>query len=508
MNTIAEVLGESARKYGDKTALIFKSMPFSYLEMDLLSNKLANSLRDMGVQKGDRVSLYSQNSWEWLISYYAAAKIGAIVNPVNVMLTAEELLFVLDDCGAKVILTSPEKMETVLGISKEAKTLKHVVVYGDETASPAVSFNRLLEKGADRLTIARSEPDDVSTIGYTSGTTGHPKGAMLTHRGVMINSRLTANMHMKDQDEVVISALPTAHVYGNVVMNGTFITGGTLVLMERFNEEEFFDAIMTHKATMIEGVPSMYMMLLSHPGIDRCNMESLRKCSVGGQTISVKVMADVEERFGCPLFELWGMTEISGLGTTHPFLGENRHGSIGIALPYCETRIVDAENLKTVLGPDQPGELMIKGPIVMKGYYGNEKGTKETIEPDGWLHTGDIARMDGDGYVYVVDRLKDMILTAGYNVYPAEIERVLMLHPSAAMAAVGAIADEVKGELAKAYIVLRNGATCTEEEIIAFCRQHLAAYKVPRQVAFVGDLPKTSTGKIMRRMLHSLDTAK
>ncbi|MFH0727655.1 MAG: AMP-binding protein [Pseudomonadota bacterium] len=505
MNTIADILGKSAIKFGKKTALIYKDKQFSYLEMDLLSNKLGNSLRDMGVQKGDRVSLYSQNSWEWLISYYAAVKIGAIVNPVNVMLTAEELLFVLDDCGAKVLLTSPEKMETVLGIYEKAQTLKHMVVYGDEAASPAVSFNRLLEKGADSLTIERRDPLDVSTIGYTSGTTGHPKGAMLTHRGVMLNSRLTANMHMKDQEEVVISALPTAHVYGNVVMNGTFITGGTLVLIERFDEEVVFDAIETHKATMFEGVPSMYMMLLSHPGLERCKMESLRKCSVGGQTISVKVMADVEERFGCPLLELWGMTEISGLGTTHPFLGENRHGSIGIPLPYCEMRIVDPEDLKTVLGPDQPGELMVKGPIVMKGYYGNEKASKETLEPDGWMHTGDIARIDSDGYVYVVDRLKDMILTAGYNVYPAEIERVLMLHPSAAMAAVGAVADELKGELAKAYIVLRNGAVTTEEEIIAFCRKHLAAYKVPRQVAFVGDLPKTSTGKIMRRKLHTLD---
>jgi long-chain acyl-CoA synthetase len=506
MDTIGEIPGRCAKKYGNKCALIYKEKRFSYEELDLLSNKLGNSLRSLGIQKGDRVSLYSQNSWEWIIGYYATAKIGAVINPVNVMLTPEELLFVVDDCGAKVIMTSPDKAQAVLGILDKAKTLKQVVVYGDDAPSPGVAFNRLLGKGNERLVAEPIEPLDISTIGYTSGTTGHPKGAMLTHRGVMLNSRLTANMHMKDPEEVVISALPTAHVYGNVAMNGTFITGGTFVLIERFDEKVVFGAIETHKATMFEGVPSMYMMLLSHPGLEHCNMESLRKCSVGGQTISVKVMEEVEDRFGCPLLELWGMTEVSGLGSTHPFLGENRHGSIGIALPYCEMRIVDAEDLKTVLGPDQPGELMVKGPIVMKGYYGNETATKETIEPDGWLHTGDIARMDRDGYVYVVDRLKDMILTAGYNVYPAEIERVLMQHPSASMAAVGAVPDPVKGELAKAYIVLRNGAASTEEEIIAFCRKNLAAYKVPRQVMFVDDLPKTSTGKIMRRKLHELDT--
>jgi long-chain acyl-CoA synthetase len=505
MDTIATVAGYCAKKYGNKCALIYKEKRFSYQEIDLLSNKLGNSLRSLGVEKGDRVSLYSQNSWEWIIAYYATAKIGAVINPANVMLTPDELLFMLNDCGAKVVMTAPDKAQAVLGILDQAKTLKNVVIYGDEVPSPGIAFNRLLEKGDDQLAILDCDPLDISTIGYTSGTTGHPKGAMLTHGGVMINSRLTANMHMKDPDEIVISALPTAHVYGNVVMNGTFITGGTLVLIERFSEEAIFEAIETHKATMIEGVPSMYMMLLSHSGMDACNCESIRKCTVGGQTISEKVMADVEERFGCLFLELWGMTEVSGLGTTHPSLGKNRHGSIGIPLPYCEVRIVDSVDQKTILGPDEPGELMIKGPIVMKGYFGNEKATHETIEPDGWLHTGDIAQIDKDGYVYVVDRLKDMILTAGYNVYPAEIERVVMKHPAAAMAAVGAVPDEVKGELAKAYIVLREGVTCTEEEMIAFCREELSAYKVPRMVQFVDSLPATSTGKIMRRKLYTLD---
>lgn len=505
VNTIGSLLGLCAKKYGDKVALVYKDRPFTFTEMDALSNRLGSSLRKLGVGSGDRVSIYSQNSWEWIIGYYATAKIGAIINPVNVMLTPEELLYVVNDCGAKALLTSADKVHGVEGILDQAETLKSLVVYGDEAPQRGFAFNDLIRTGDEQLVSETKAPLDTSTIGYTSGTTGHPKGAMLTHRGVMFNSRLTANLYMKGPHDIVVSSLPTAHVYGNVVMNGTFLTGGTLVLIERFSEEIAFDAIQRYKATMFEGVPSMYMMMLNHRGMEQCDTRTLTRCSVGGQTISVKVMKEVEERFGCPLLELWGMTEISGLGTTHPLLGENRHGSIGVPLPYCSAKIVDALDAKRELGPDEAGELMIKGPIVMTGYYGNDEATRETIEPDGWLHTGDMGTMDTDGYVYIVDRKKDMILTGGYNVYPAEIERVLVQHPAVAMAAVGAIPDQIKGELAKAYIVLKNGAQATEEEINTFCRRHLAAYKLPRAIQFVADLPKTSTGKIMRRELRKLD---
>ncbi|MEW6442949.1 MAG: AMP-binding protein [bacterium] len=506
MKNLGALIRHCAEQYGDRIALIYQDRTFSFRGLHVLSSKLGNSLRGLGISPGDRVSIYSQNSWEWIVGYYAALKIGAVVNPVNVMLTPEEVLYVVNDCGAKALLTSSDKAEAVLEVARRAETLKQVVIYGDDAPAPAAAFNRLLEKGRDELEIVHRGPDEISTIGYTSGTTGHPKGAMLTHRGVLLNSRLTANMHMKARDDVVVSSLPTAHVYGNVVMNGTFLTGGTLVLLERFQEQSAFDAITRHRATMFEGVPSMYMMLLSHAGMDRCDTSSLKKCTVGGQTISVHVEQEVEKRFGCPLLELWGMTEISGLGTTHPLLGENRHGSIGIPLPYCRVKIVDILDPARALGPGEPGELMFKGAIVMKGYFGNEEATREAIEPDGWLHTGDVATMDEDGYICIVDRCKDMILTGGYNVYPAEIDRVLLQHPAVAMAAVGAVPDEVKGELAKAYIVLKPGMTATtEDEIKSFCRQHLAAYKVPRLIQFVADLPKTSTGKIMRRSLKDLD---
>ena len=250
----------------------------------------------------------------------------------------------------------------------------------------------------------------------------------------------------------------------------------------------------------------MYLYILNHPDQDRFDLSSLTRCTVGGQTMPEAKMEAVEIRFGCPLIELWGMTEVSGLGTTFPFPGTRVHGSIGRALPGTECRIADPEDGTTTLAADEVGELMVRGPVVMQGYFGNEEETRAALERDGWLHTGDLARMDNDGNVFIVDRKKDMILTAGYNVYPAELERVIAGHPDVALVAVGRASDELKGEIAKAYVVTRKGSTPSADDVLSFCREHLAAYKVPRVVQFVDDVPKTSTGNILRRKLHTLDT--
>ncbi|HKZ79372.1 MAG TPA: long-chain-fatty-acid--CoA ligase [Pyrinomonadaceae bacterium] len=504
LDALAEVLPVGAQKYGSKAALVCGKRSFSFRELCNLSGQLANALQGLGVGPGDRVTLYSQNCWEWIISYYAVSRLGAVINPSNVMLTADEVLFVVKDCGARAILASPDKGEALLDMQGDSP-LQHVILFGDHVPAGAHSFSDLLKRSKPECDIVEVAPESLSTIGYTSGTTGHPKGAMLTHRNVLLNSALTANMHVRTAADTVVTPLPCAHVYGNVVMNGAFLCGMTLVLLERFNDADVLDAIQTHKATMFEGVPTMYMYLLNCPELNKYDLSSLTRCTVGGQTMPVSKMREVEARFGCPLLELWGMTEIAGLGTTHPFYGVNRHGSIGIALPYVETRIAATEDATQTLNQDEVGELMIRGPIVMEGYYGNERATRETIEGDGWLHTGDLARTDKEGYIFVVDRKKDMILTAGYNVYPAELERVVAAHPAVAMVAVGSQPDELKGEIAKAYIVLKTGADVDEESILSFCRERLAAYKVPRRVQFVADLPKTSTGKIMRRQLRTLD---
>ncbi len=509
--TLGEVLPNAARKYGDKTALIIGDRSFGFAELNTLSNRLANSLHGLGVEAGDRVTLYSGNCWEWVVSYYAVSKLGAVINPINVMLTPGEVGFVLRDCGARALIASREKGEPLVGLIADGDSpLEELILFGDGpvdggTANGARSFDQLIEDGAPDLQIAEVPPESMSTICYTSGTTGHPKGAMLSHQSVVTNTAMTANMHVRTEADTVVTALPCAHVYGNVVMNGCFFYGMTLVLLPAFAEVDTLAAIQEHKATMFEGVPTMFMYMLAHPDFDKYDLSSLTRCTVGGQTMSIAKMEEWESRAGCPLVELWGMTEIGGLGTTHPLYGENRHGSIGVALPYVECRIADVEDASKTLAPEQVGELMVRGSIVMQGYYGNDKATAETIEPDGWMHTGDLAKIDADGYFHVVDRKKDMILTAGYNVYPAELERVIAGHPDVALVAVGPRPDEVKGELAKAYIVLKPGAKGDADAITSFCREHLAAYKVPREVQFVDDLPKTSTGKVMRRELKTLD---
>ncbi len=505
LDTLGAVLPRAARLYGDKTALVFAGREFSFAELDDLSDRLARGLSGLGIGAGDIVTLYSANRWEWVVGYHGVLKLGAVINPINVMLTPSEVEFVVRDCGAKAILASGEKGAPILGV-RETSDVAEIVLFDDaDVAHGARSFQELLAHNDPGFDVVSGAPGDMSTICYTSGTTGHPKGAMQSHEAVLMNAAMTAQMHVRTEADTVVTALPCPHVYGNVIMNAALLYGMTLVLHAAFVEDEILDSIERYRATMFEGVPTMYMYLLNNAKLDETDLSSLTRCTVGGQTMPVAKMEEVEARFDCPLIELWGMTELAGLGTTHPLYGRNRHGSIGIALPYTEMRIAAVDNAETTMPAGEVGELMARGPIVMQGYFGNDAATAENIEDDGWLHTGDLASMDEDGYIFIVDRKKDMILTAGYNIYPAELERVIAAHPAVALVAVGPRTDEVKGEIAKAYIVLREGADGDADDIIAFCRGELAAYKVPREVQFVADLPKTSTGKVMRRELHTLD---
>ena len=503
--SIGHIPAEAAKQFGDKTALVLSDRSLSFNELDKLSNCFANALMTLGIQPGDRVTLYSGNCWEWVVSYYGALKTGAVINPINVMLTPTEVEFVANDCGASIVIASYEKALSLKSV-KENSQVRELIAFGDDALPDGMlSFNALLAAGSDAFQIPEIEADSLSTIGYTSGTTGHPKGACLSHHSIVLNVAMTALMHQRSDSDTVVTALPCPHVYGNVVMSGAIQNGMTLVLHPNFEEQTILKSIQEHRATLFEGVPTMFMFLLNHPEFDHYDLSSLRCCTVGGQTMPKPKMEEVEARFGCPLIELWGMTELGGLGSTFAANGPVKHGSIGVALPYTEARIANTEDASKTLLAGEVGELMIKGGIVMQGYFGNEQATRDTIEPDGWMHTGDVASMDEDGCIFIVDRKKDMILTAGYNVYPAEIERVVAGHPDVALVAVGSIPDEEKGELAKAYIVPKVGASPSADNVIAYCREHLAAYKVPRAVQFVDDLPKTSTGKVMRRELKTLD---
>jgi long-chain acyl-CoA synthetase len=501
ISSLGEVLPNAAHRFGEKTALVIDGKRFSFRDLDNLSSALARSLVKLGIESGDRVTLYAPNSWEWVVSYYGALKTGAVINPVNVMLTPAEVGYVTKDCQAKALIGSLEKIGPA--IAAGITGLK-TIVFGDAPLAGATLFNKLISEPVTFEPVA-VPPVSLSTIGYTSGTTGYPKGAMQSHRAVILNGAMTAQMHMKTSHDTVVSALPCPHVYGNIVFNGAMMFGLKLVLHPKFEAGDILASIQEHRATMFEGVPTMYMYMLALPELHTYDLSSLTRCTVGGQTMPVAKMLEVEKRFGCPLIELWGMTELAGLGTTFPLNAPHKLGSIGIALPYVEARIADVVEPNRTMPHGEVGELMIRGPIVMLGYFGNDAATRETIEPDGWLHTGDLASMDGDGAIFIVDRKKDMINSSGFKVFPAEIERVVAAHPAVAMVAVGGQPDEIKGETPKAYVVLKPDTRPDAESILALCREQLAAYKVPRAVQFVPDLPKTSTGKIMRRELRKLD---
>jgi long-chain acyl-CoA synthetase len=501
------ILSRAARRFGSKTALVAGGRTLTYQALDDLCDRVAGGLHDSGVRPGDRVSLYSPNRWEWVVAYHAALRAGAVVNPINVMLTAEEVAFVLNDCGAAAIFASGEKAEVIAALTRgsgSVPTLRRVISF-DPAGGGVTSFGELLSHPAAAPDVPRPAPTDLSTIGYTSGTTGHPKGAMQSHRAVFLNTAAVFAVQTRTDRDVMLNALPLPHVYGNVVMNGTFMTGATLVMMERFDPALALAEIQRHRATVFDGVPTMYAMMLADPSLPGADLSSLRICTVGGQTMPVAKMAEWEHRSGVPLLEIWGMTELAGAGTSNCSYMPNVHGSIGFTLPGAEARVAALDDPGVTLPDGEPGELMIRGPLVMLGYYGNEPATRAAIEPDGWMHTGDIATRDDEGHYFVVDRRKDLIITGGFNVYPAEIERIVASHPAVAMVAVGSVPDETHGELARAYVVLRPDATATESQIIEHCRLHLAAYKLPRSVRFVPDLPKTSTGKVMRRELKTLD---
>jgi long-chain acyl-CoA synthetase len=503
-STIGEILPTAARRFGARRALLVGDRAFSFDDLNTLSNRAANGLAAAGVQPGDGVALYGPNCWEWLVAYYGIAKTGAVVIPINVMLTPEEVRYVVEDSGARAVVASSDKGEPLLDL-RGAGGLEAVALWGDETPAGATAFSDWLSQGAPQFSPVSRGGGDLAAICYTSGTTGHPKGAMQAHRSVIGAAVGTAVMAARGPHDRVVSALPLPHVYGSCVFNAAMMAGSTLIMIPRFDAEVVLRAISEHRATLMDGVPTAYYYLLAHPGFDSYDLSSLTRCWVGGQTLPAAKSLEFTERTGCPVHEVWGMTELTGATSANPVIGPNKPGTIGIPYPGNAMRVVDPDDPTREMPIGERGELMFRGPLVMLGYYGNEKGTAETIEPDGWLHTGDVATMDEDGYFTIVDRMKDMILTAGFNVYPAEIERVLCGHPAVALAAVGGIPDEAKGELAKAYVVLKPGMEAAREELIGHCREHLAAYKVPRVVQFTTQVPMTSSGKIMRRLLADID---
>lgn len=491
--TIANLVHDAARRFGDDVALVAPGEgSFRFREIEDLAGRFAGGLAAMGVRRGDRVLLHLPNGLDWIVAYHAIARMGAVVIPANILLSPGELTFMAEDTAAVAAILALEKATVDIGSARK-------IVPGG-----GPGMDRFEEVSAAAWAApADIAPNDLFTIAYTSGTTGQPKGAMLTHGNVFASVAMTATIHVRTRHDRVYSALPFSHVYGNVVMNANFLTGGKLIAPVRFDAGSALKAIAEERITLFEGVPTMYYQLLAHPDLGSTDVSSLTRCTVGGQTMPVAKIEAAADRFRCPMLELWGMTEVGGPATSHSPWWPSRYGSIGLPFPGTDVRIDDVELPGREAPPGSPGELMVRGPLVTRGYWNNAAATEDVLSKDGWLATGDIARIDDDGYIFILDRKKDMILTAGYNVYPAELEKVIAMHPAVSMVAVAGRPDEEKGEVAEAFVVRHHDATIDADALLAHCRLHLAAYKIPRSIYFVDDLPKTSTGKIMRRALVS-----
>jgi long-chain acyl-CoA synthetase len=516
--SLYELFRNAAEEHRGKTALSFYGTTFEFERLQALVEKLAGSLAASGVRKGDRVALMLPNCPQYVISFLATVRLGAIVTQINPMYVEREIEHILNDSGAETIVVYADVYERVKAISPETN-LKTVIVVDFKDEPQGLdpghrSFGDFLASDADPAPdVEIDSPEDVAALQYTGGTTGVSKGAMLTHRNLVANVLQTIDVFVRNPDQFAgrtcVGALPFFHIYGlTCVMLFGIRLGLNQILLPRFDVQEVLAVFENERPTMFSGVPTMYMALLaSGADLRRHHLHDVQIFNSGGSALPVNLKRSFEEKVGKPLFEGYGLSEASPV--THnnpPFLGQGREGSIGIPIPSTDARIVDVETGEQEMSIGESGELIIKGPQVMKGYLNMPDETATTLR-DGWLYTGDVATLDEDGYFYIVDRKKDMILASGYNVYPREIEEVLFEHPDVAEAVAIGIPDEYRGETVKAFVVQRPGAQTSEEEVLAFCKERLAAYKSPKTVEFREELPKSTVGKLLRRVLADEERA-
>jgi long-chain acyl-CoA synthetase len=509
----------AAEEHRGRNALRFYGTTFEFGRLQALVEKMAASLAASGVSKGDRVALMLPNCPQYVISFFATVKLGAVVTQINPMYVEREIEHILNDSGAETIIVYADMYERVKTVLPET-SLKTVVAvsFGDDPEGLDAghqSFGDFLATDVAPAPDVQIDPtEDVAALQYTGGTTGVSKGAMLTHRNLVANLQQMIDVFIRNPGGVagqkIVGALPFFHIYGlTCVMLFGIKLGVEQILLPRFEVEEALTVFANDRPTMFSGVPTMYMALLaSGADLRKHHLHDVKIFNSGGSALPVNLKRSFEEKAGKPLFEGYGLSEASPV--THnnpPFLGEGREGSIGIPIPSTDARIVDVQTGEREMPVGESGELIIKGPQVMKGYLNMPEETATALK-DGWLHTGDVAKMDEDGYFYIVDRKKDMILASGYNVYPREVEEVLFEHPDVAEAVAIGVPDEYRGETVKAFVVQRSGANTTEEEILAFCKERLATYKTPKSVEFREDLPKSAVGKLLRRVLVDEELAR
>jgi long-chain acyl-CoA synthetase len=490
MANLALNLVEAADIHPKRAAVRLDDLALTYEELEERSAQVAGLLAARGVEPGDRVGLLLPNVPQFPMLYYGVLRAGAVVVPMNPLLKAREIQYYLEDSGATLLFGWH-------AAAVEAAKGAEAAGAGFVPVAPT-AFEQLLDEQAPETSVTSRADDDTAVILYTSGTTGRPKGAELTHANLRRNAAVSATtLFGLEPEDVVMGCLPLFHSFGQTCgLNATVGSGACLTLLPRFDPDRALEVIQRDRVTVFEGVPTMYAALLHHPGRDEVDVGSLRLCVSGGAALPVEMLRGFEDAFGCVILEGYGLSETSPVASFNHPDRERKPGSIGTPIQGVELRLVDS------LGQDVPGgevgEIAIRGHNLMRGYWGREEATREAI-PDGWFRSGDLARRDADGYFFIVDRKKDLIIRGGYNVYPREVEEVLYEHPAVAEAAVVGIPHPTYGEEVGAAVVLKPGTEATPAELQAFCQERVAAYKYPRQVWLEAALPKTATGKLLRR---------
>ncbi|MDA8345453.1 MAG: long-chain fatty acid--CoA ligase [Thermaerobacter sp.] len=501
---VYDILRGTAESHPNLLALAFYEHEITYRALWVDVCRMANALLTLGLQPDDRVMLMLPNSPAYVVAYYGILRAGGIVTQVNPLYVERELQYIATDSQARFLIVADALYDRVRRLP-ESTAIEQVIVAelsGAQTDARALRLRELLEASPEVDPPSQRTPEDTAVLQYTGGTTGLPKGAMLTHRNLVANAWQSGGEAPQPGASRVLAILPFFHVFGMLVLNISVKHAARIVLLPRFEIDRVMDAIRDHQITDFPGVPTMYVAVLNYPNAEAYGIGSIRSLSAGGAAMPVEVMETFVDKFGAEISEGYGLTEASPATHANPTHDPTlrKPGSIGIPLPFTDARIVDLETGTRTLPPGEVGELCIQGPQVMQGYWHRPEETRAALR-DGWLYTGDIARMDEDGYFYIVDRKKDMIIVSGNNVYPREIEEVLYEHPAVLEAAVIGVPDPYKGEVPKAFISLRPGARLTEEEVLVHLRAQLAPFKLPKAVEFRGELPKSAVGKLLRREL-------
>jgi long-chain acyl-CoA synthetase len=524
---IPDFLERSALEYPNQMALNFMGFTLTFRELKEVVDRFANCLVDFGINKGDSVAILLPNTIQCVAAYNAILKIGAIAVMNNPLYSDKELLHQFKDSRAKVLVTIDLLANRMIDL-RPGTSIKQIVVASIADYIPSVAkmkgvtadvkeaadvylWNSLISQYQPKNLQVDLSPDDVAQYQYTGGTTGVSKGVELTHGNLSKNVQQLAAWfpNLQRGSEVMLGALPMFHVFGlTFSMNYALYMAWGNVLVPKPQPEQLFDVLAKFKPTFLPMVPTMYIGLLNHPRIKELDLSYITGCFSGSAPLPVDVIKQFEEKTGSIICEGFGMTESSPITHINPFgKGKTKPGSIGVPIPNTECRLVDINDRKTDVAAGESGELIVRGPQVMRGYKGKPEETKETIR-DGWLHTGDIARMDEDGYFFIVDRLKDMIISGGYNVYPRDIDEVLYEHPKVQEACSIGVPHPSRGEAVKVFVVLKQGQQATPEEIINFCMEKLAKYKWPEEVEFRESLPKSTVGKILRKDLRTEELAR